>query len=184
MAGRAWKLALYWSVMFTAGVMLVALSKIAFLGWQAGLPSLAFKALSGHVLCASAVIPVLCIVVLQGRSIALQWAGVAVGALLSVGIGVLIVRFHFHSVSEVVASFILGGAISGGFMWIAYTMPAPRTGRWALPFSALVFACIFALKPSVINHRLVDVALHLSGRDAPFDWRRNATCEAPHPSNG
>jgi len=184
MAGRAWKLALCWSSMFGTGLVLVALSKIAFLGWQTGLPALAFKALSGHVLCASAVLPVLCFVVLQGWSAALRWTGVAAGALLALGIGALIVKFDFHSVSEVIASLVLGGSISSGYMWIATVMPAPRTGRSSLSFGIIVFVCVFALKPSVINHRLVDVALRLSGRDYPFEWHRRATCEAAHPSNG
>jgi hypothetical protein len=57
-AGRAWKIALCWCVMFGAGLSLVALSKIAYLGWELGVPSLDFKALSGHAFRATAVIPV------------------------------------------------------------------------------------------------------------------------------
>jgi hypothetical protein len=32
---------------------------------------------------------------------------------------------------------------------------------------------ICVLKPSSINHRLVDIALYLSGRDQPYGWSRN-----------
>ncbi|WLI90669.1 hypothetical protein Q4S45_05990 [Massilia sp. R2A-15] len=57
-AGQAWKLALCWCAMFAAGLGIVALSKIAFLGWNTAIPTIAFQALSGHAFRAAAVIPV------------------------------------------------------------------------------------------------------------------------------
>lgn len=57
-AGQAWKLVLCWCGMFAAGLAVVALSKIAFLGWQTGIPLIEFQALSGHAFRAAAVIPV------------------------------------------------------------------------------------------------------------------------------
>jgi hypothetical protein len=172
-AGRAWKTALCWCLMFAAGLSLVALSKIAFLGWEVGIPSLDFKALSGHALRATAVIPVLFFVVLQGTSISWRTAGVAFGIAVSVVLGVLLVRFKFHTASEVISSSILGNFISLGFMRIATTLPAPRINRWTVPLSMIVFIVICSLNPSSFNHRLVDVALYLSGRDRPYGWSKN-----------
>lgn len=182
-SGRAWKLALYWCLMFAAGLSLVALSKIAFLGWDAGIPAIGFKALSGHALCATAVIPVLLFVILEGAPRAWRRGGVMVGIWISVGLGVLLVHFDYHTASEVLASFMLGTLISLGYMRLAEVSPAPSIGRWTVPSSICAFVLIFALKPSVINHRLVDVALHLSGRDRPFQWTEKLMCKAPSPVN-
>jgi hypothetical protein len=185
LAGRASKMALAWCLMFAAGLSLVALSKIAFLGWDTAIPALQFKALSGHALCSTAVIPVLFFVVLQRASIFWRTAGVVFGLLVSVGLGVLLVHFRFHTASEVIASFVLGTSISLGYMRLASTLPAPRINQWTAPLSVMVFIVIFGLKPALINHRMVGVALHLSGRDRPYEWsKKSSICEARSPMIG
>jgi hypothetical protein len=180
-AARAWKQAWWWCLIFSAGLGLVALSKIGFLGWGLELPALGFKALSGHAWRATAVIPVLFFVVLQAAPVRWRMAGVALGILLSMGIGVLLVMFRFHTVSEVVASSILGVAAGLVFMRLAATLPAPRASTWAAPASLFAFVVICGLKPSVVSHRLVDVALFLSGRDQPYRWTRPVNVCAAHP---
>ena len=172
-AGRAWQLALRWCLMFAAGLSIVALSKIAFLGWDTAIPSLDFEALSGHAFRATAVIPVFFFVVLRGTSAPWRAAGVAFGIAVSLGLGVLLVRFQFHTASEVIASTVLGSGVSLGFMRIARRVPAPRIHRGTVPFSLIIFIVICGLKPSSISHRLVDVALYLSGRDHPYVWSKN-----------
>lgn len=184
LAGRAWKRAMAWSVMFVAGVSLVAFSKVAFLGWATGIPSLGFKALSGHVLCASVVLPVFCHLVMQRASTGWRAAGVASAIALTIGLGILIVYFNFHAASEVVASFILGMVISLGYLHVARSMPPPQTNRVAVPCGIMVFALVFMLKPSMVNHKLDDIAMHLSGRERPVAWPRNLVCKARAPLNG
>lgn len=169
---RAWQLALCWCLTFAAGLGIVALSKIAFLGWETGVPSLHFEALSGHAFRAAAVIPVLFFVVLRGTSISWR-AGLVFGIAVGVGVAVLLVRFKFHTASEVIASAVLGNAVCLGFVRIASRSPAPRITRSTVPFSLIIFILICALKPSSISHRLVDVALYLSARDHPYVWSRN-----------
>ncbi len=183
-AGRSLKLASSWCLLFGAGLALVAMSKIAFLGWAVQIPALEFKALSGHALCATAVLPVLFFVALQGRSDARRLAGFIAGIGVSIFLGVLLVYFEFHSASEVVASFILGTCISMSYMRIARHSPPPRTSPWAISLGMLVFVTVFSLKPSVINHRLVDVALHFSGRDQPFKWPRKMICTVSGQTGG
>ncbi len=183
-AGGAWKMALYWCGMFAGGVSIVALSKIAYLGWDTGIPSLGFKALSGHVLCATAVLPVLGFLVLRCTSLAWGAVGITVGIAISAGLGLLIVYFNYHALSEAIASFILGMSISLGFLHITRTFPAPRASRWSAPLGAMIFALVFVLNPSVINHKLDDVALHLSGRDQPFEWPKKLVCKVRSPLNG
>lgn len=172
-AARAWKAALYWCVIFAAGLGLVASSKIAFLGWGGGIPLLEFQALSGHAFRSSAVIPVSFFLLLRGASSSVRTGGVLLGMGVSIALGVLLVHFRFHTLSEVVPSLILGAFVSLCFVHIAATLPTPRWNRWALPFSIIVLMGIYMLKPSSINHRLVDIALYLSGRDQPYGWARN-----------
>jgi len=179
--GRAWRQALWWCLIFAAGLGVVALSKIGFLGWGLELTALGFEALSGHAWRATAVIPVLFFVALQGGPVRWRTAGVALGILLSVGIAVLLVLFRFHTVSEVVASSILGLAAGLVFMRLAATLPAPAASAWAAPVGLFAFVVICGLKPSVLSHRLVDVALFLSGRDQPYRWNRPLNVCAAHP---
>ena len=172
-AAGAWKAALYWCVLFATGLGLVASSKIAFLGWGCGIPALDFQALSGHAFRVSAVVPVSLFLLLRGASSSLRTGGLVLGMGLSIALAALLVHFKFHTLSEVLASFVLGASVSVCFMRIATTLPTPRWNRWALPFSIVVLMGICVLKPSSINHRLVDIALYLSGRDQPHGWSRN-----------
>ncbi|WP_156328088.1 MULTISPECIES: phosphatase PAP2 family protein [unclassified Massilia] len=182
-SGRAWKLAMWWCLIFSAGLGLVALSKIGFLGWGLEIPALRFKALSGHAWRATAVIPVLFFVLLQRAPLRWRRVGVVLGMALSLGICALLVIFRFHTVSEVVASAVLGFAAGFTFIRISAILPALQIRSWAAPASVLAFALICGLKPSSINHRLVDVALFLSGRDHPYRWSRQVqvTMCAAHP---
>ena len=181
--GRAWKLALCWCLMFAAGLSLVASSKIAFLGWDTGIPSLDFKALSGHALCATAVLPVLFFVTLQETSRSWRTGGVVFGICVSVVLGLLLVHFRFHTASEVLASSLLGFSISLGYIRIARTLPAPGLHRWTVPMSVLAFVLMFGIKPSVVNHKLDDVALYFSGRDHPYKWSEKLVCKVHNPAS-
>jgi hypothetical protein len=172
-SGRAWRQALCWCLMFAIGLSMVALSKIAFLGWQIAIPLLHFDALSGHAFRAAAVIPVFIFIALQRTSFLWRARGVAFGIAFSAGLAVLLVRFRFHTVSEVIASLMLGSLISLGFIRIATRMPPPTLDRATVPFCLIIFILIFALNPSTLSHRLVDIALYLSGRDHPYVWSRN-----------
>lgn len=180
-AGRAWKMALCWCIMSTAALSIVALSKIAYLGWESGIPSLNFKALSGHALSATAVIPVLFFVLLQKASISWRQRGVVLGITVGAGLGALLIYFKFHTASEVIASFMLGTFVSLGYIYIAATLPAPRISHWTVSLTIIVFVIIFFLKPSSINHRLVDAALYLSGRDRPYEWSKHSICTVRGP---
>ena len=181
-SGRAWKLASCWCLIFVAGLGLVALSKIAFLGWGLSVPPLGFKALSGHAWRTSAVLPVLFFVLLQGAPDNWRKRGFVFGVVLSIGLGALLVLFRFHTTSEVLASLMLGVAAGGAFVRLSATLPAPRANRQAVVMSLLTFFVVCSLKPSTINHRLVDVALYFSGRDQPYRWNSDAdACAARQP---
>jgi len=169
-AGRAWKLAAYWCLLFGMGLSIVAMSKILFIGWAAGIPALDFKALSGHTLRATVVLPVLSFVLLQRAPIRWRTAGLGLAIAFSIVIGVLLVRFRFHTPSEVIATAILGALIGFVFLRIAATRPPPHVNGWMAPLSLVAFVLVFSLKPASMSHRLVDVALYLSDRDHPYTW--------------
>jgi hypothetical protein len=173
-AGRAWKLAVCWCLIFAAGLGLVALSKIAFLGWGPQLPLPGFKALSGHAWRASAVLPVLCFLLLQGAPDHWRKRGFVLGVVLSIGIGALLVMFRFHTASEVLPSLFLGISGAHVFVRLSARLPGPGVNRQAAAVSLLAFLVICSLKPSRISPRLVDVALYFSGRDTPYGWHRDA----------
>jgi len=168
--GRAWKLALWWCLIFAAGLGIVAASKIAYLGWGLEIPAIGFKALSGHAWRTTATLPVLFFVLLQDLPPRWRLRGALFGLLLSAALAILLVVFDFHTVSEVVVSFVLGIGACLAFRHAAASLPAPRVGRWAAPLSLASFVLICALKPASITPRLVDVALYFSGREAPYRW--------------
>lgn len=172
-AGRAWKLASCWCLIFATGLGLVALSKIVYLGWGVRFPVLGFTALSGHAWRAAAVLPVLFFVLLQGAPDNWRHRGFTFGIVLSIGLGVLLIIFRFHTTSEVLASLVLGVAAGRVFVRLSATLPAPDASRQAFAMSLLTFFLICSLRPSSINHRLVDLALYLSGRDHPYQWTRD-----------
>lgn len=168
--GRAWRMALCWSLFFTTGICLVAASKIAFLAWGVGIRSLDFKALSGHAMRTTAVMPVLFYLLLQRSPILVRIAGVVFGVVIGVIMGVFLVVLNFHSISESIAGCVLGGFVSLGFIWISGTMPAPHQNHWLLPFSLLTFLSLWYLKPFSLMNWLVHIALYLSGHDEPYNW--------------
>lgn len=95
------------------------------------------------------------------------------GIAASVGLAALLVRFKFHTASEVSGSILLGCAVSLGFIRVAAAMPAPRTGRWGVAAALLALIAIWALTPFPLNQRLIDAALYLSGHDHTYRWTRN-----------
>lgn len=174
-ATKGWRLALWWCTVFAAGLSLVAMSKIAYLGWGLEIRALGFKALSGHAWRSSAVLPVLFFVLMHELPRTWRAGGVLLGVALSLGLSALLVAFKFHTSAEVVASCILGFGAAIVFMRVSMdTVPVRlRLSLWAAPVSLVTFAVIWGLKPSSFTPRLVDVALYFSGRDHPYRWSRD-----------
>ncbi|MDP9108232.1 MAG: membrane-associated phospholipid phosphatase, partial [Pseudomonadota bacterium] len=89
LAGRLWRLAATWIMLFGVGMLLVVASKIAFIGWGIGSQSLDFTGLSGHAMRACAVMPVLAYLIAQGGA-QRAWriggivTGICAGVLISV----------------------------------------------------------------------------------------------------
>jgi hypothetical protein len=139
-AARASRMALWWSLLFTLGIGLVVVNKIAFMAWGMTWHSLDFKAISGHASGVTAVFPTLFYLLLRRRGARAQAAGVGAGLAVGALMGLRLVLGNDHSVAEAVAGWITGAAISLGAIHVAGAPPPGRARPYALLCSMLVFA--------------------------------------------
>src|SRR6202012_6027377 len=115
--GRAWRRAAFWAGGFAVLSLLVALSKLAFIGWGVGSEALDFTGISGHTALAVCILSVgadACLADLGRRT---RLCAAVSGGAIGVAIGVSRLALHVHSVSEVVAGTLLGGAVAAIYFW-------------------------------------------------------------------
>lgn len=105
-------LAFWWLGSLVVAVLATTASKIAFIGWGIGIPELAFTGISGHAMIASAVYPLLMAMLASRLPPRGQKLVLAAGFLLALMVGFSRVEIGVHSVSEVLAGLLLGGAVS------------------------------------------------------------------------
>ena len=162
-AARAWRLALRWGLLFGCAIAVVAVSKIAFLGWGTGLPALQFRAISGHATGVMALYPVLFYLLLQRCPPALRRLGTVLGVALGVLVAVLLVMLCQHSAAESLAGCALGIAVSLGGIRLAAQLHAVRA--WpGLACAALTFFCAAWLMGSApLGWWMIKAARLLSG---------------------
>src|ERR1700737_233610 len=77
--GYTWRLAAGWLAVIAAAVGIVALTKIAFLGWGVGVREWDFTGVSGHAMLSTAVYPVALFLMLLPARPPLRALGVALG---------------------------------------------------------------------------------------------------------
>ena len=138
--GRAWRMAMWWSGLFTLGLVLVAATKIAFIGWGIGIRSLDFTGISGHAMRATAVIPVIFYLMLQKSPSAMRAMGIGFGILLGILISFSRIEVHAHSISEAMTGCMLGALIGLGFMWISAPLRKPWLSQWLIALSLLTLS--------------------------------------------
>ncbi|KMQ80750.1 Membrane-associated phospholipid phosphatase [Candidatus Burkholderia pumila] len=168
LVGYRWKYAVSWLGLLGAASALVAVTKIAFIGWGIGVRNIDFTGISGHALMSTAVLPVAIFVALLPARSGVRGASAAVGLMLGVLIGASRVVLDAHSVSEVVAGCALGAVVALAFVWIAWrTEPGklPPT-----PVAASLAAVVVALHrvPVPTQHWITEIALNLSGHERPY----------------
>lgn len=162
------RLAIWWSVLFAGGLAVVALTKMAFIGWGIGIHALDFTGFSGHCMRATTVIPVLFYLMLQRAPSPLRMWGVLAGFAFAGLIGASRLALHAHSVSEVVSGTLLGGAISASFMWIAGSLRKHVFNRLRIALSLLALLTAPYVQPAPTQEWLTDVSLFISGHEKPF----------------
>jgi membrane-associated phospholipid phosphatase len=167
LAGRQIELGT-WVLTMLSAIVIVLISKIAFIGWGLGSATLDFTGISGHAMLSSSVIPIWLGWLLAGSSRRLHPAGVILGLMVSALVAWSRVVLGAHSISEVVMGWLLGATVSL-LAYRAIRSPLPAR-HLALPSGLLL---LFALNSSVSNylpsHVLeIRVALALSGHARPY----------------
>jgi membrane-associated phospholipid phosphatase len=168
MLGYRWKYAFSWVALLGAASGLVALTKIAFIGWGIGVRNLDFTGISGHALMSTAVLPVAFFVALLPARHGWRAFGVLAGLLLGVLVGMSRVVLHAHSVSEVVAGCALGAVVALSFVRIAWRAESGKLSP--APVAASLAAVVVALHgvPVPTQHWITEIALGLSGHERPY----------------
>jgi len=162
-AGQAWRLAWYWCLLFAGGLLLVAASKIAYVGWGIGIEAVDFTGFSGHAMRAAAIIPPFFYILLQQNTLAVRLSTALLGMSFAALIAMSRVLLHFHSISEALSGWILGTAVCLCFLWLAEQMPKPELNRALVVGSfATLLAASFA-KPIPTEPLIESAAALLSG---------------------
>lgn len=167
--------ALIWAAALFAGILLVLVSKFAFIGWGLGIASLDFTGVSGHTLLATAILPV----VFAWLPLPRHWSAWAtlLGVCLVALVGWSRVVLNAHSWSEVAAGWCLGAMVSGAAL---YQMERAKANQPVLPVvrGGIVAALLLIVSLSQMAavklpvHSLeVRLALALSGHERPFSRR-------------
>jgi len=170
LASRAWRPALGWSLVFGLALALVAATKVAFLGWATGLPTLGYRAVSGHAAGFTAAFPTLCWLLTQ-RGTPSARVGAVVGALgLGAVVATALVHAGEHTPAEAIAGWIIGMVAFLCAVHLVGDAPAPPTGE-ALACAGLVFcATAWALDSVSVGYWMIRLALVLSGNHYPYPW--------------
>jgi hypothetical protein len=161
-------------LLFGVGIAIVATSKIAFLGWGAGVPALQFRAISGHATGVMAVYPVLFYLLLQDCPPALRRLGAAIGVALGLLMAALLVLLCEHSAAESLAGCALGAAVSLGGIRLAAQLRGARA--WpALACAALMFAgAAWLMGHAPVGWWMIKAARLLSGQGAVHSFHSAA----------
>lgn len=165
-------LALRWGAAFGSAGLLVLVTKIAFIGWGIGIAAVDFTGLSGHSALSATFWPVAGWMATQNRSRATRVAGIAVGCLFALGIGVSRVVLEMHSVSEVVSGLLLGFVLSSWFL-----RPVQASARLVPLLAPVALVLVVGLivmqhgRPAPTTQLVEATVVRALGKSAPFTRR-------------
>ncbi|CAN0627510.1 acidPPc domain-containing protein [Burkholderia multivorans] len=174
--GYSWRRAAAWLAVLGAAIGVVALTKIAFLGWGIGIRSWNFTGFSGHAMLSTSVYPVAMFLMLIRTRTPIRLAGIVLGLAAGVAVGVSRVALDAHSPSESITGCIVGALAALVFIYESWHAEPHRWSVAAVVASlALVTVALHGI--TVPSHRWVtQVALQLSGHERPFvraRWKAN-----------
>ena len=157
-----------WLPSLALAVALTLVSKLLFFGWGVGNAWFDFTGVSGHAVLAASILPVFANGLLLAAEPRIRVAGVVLGALLAVAVGVSRVALAAHSWSEVVAAGLLGGAVSAAPLTVMRPGASPS---WPVRVAPLLV--LLALVPGgaayLPTHAWeVRLSLWLSGHERPY----------------
>ena len=166
--GYTWRMAAGWLLLLGVAVVLVTVTKLAFLGWGVGVRVWDFTGLSGHAMLSTAVYPVALFLMLLPTRPAVRVIGVLLGLGAGVAVALSRVVLDAHSPSEAITGCLVGALTALVFIrWSWHAAPG-RLSAAAVTLSLVILT--FALHDvRVPTHRWVThLALKVSGHDRPF----------------
>jgi len=167
-AGAAWRAAFVWLTTFGTGVVLVAITKIAFMGWGVGSAQLDFTGVSGHTMLATSV--TLTAVYLLSRGLPQRHRRVltAIGLTGTLAVAVSRVALGAHSVSEVCAGLAIGGLVAGSFALSSRRLAPPKLAPGVM-VAVLAVICVTMHGHEAGTQGLIArLAVYLSGHGAVY----------------
>ena len=172
LAERNWRAAAWWTLLFGCGGLLIAGTKIAFIGWGIGIRALNFTGLSGHTTFSTAIYPVVAYLTLQSLPRHWRLGGAALGMLLAVAVGISRLKLAAHSTPEVLFGLAIGLAVSTSF--IRGFKPSSHTPRLSMAAGVCTaLLCLFLHGSNAPTQDLITrIALYLAGHDTPYTRER------------
>jgi membrane-associated phospholipid phosphatase len=187
--GYSPRLALGWVALIAGAALVVAGTKLAFLGWGIGVRALDFTGLSGHATMSTAIYPIAFFLVLLPAHKRARIAGIAAGFCVGVAISLSRVVIDAHSPSEAVTGCLMGAVVALLFIRAAWHAKPGRSPLSALPVMMSLLVLVAALhNVHVPTHLWVEnIALKVSGHARPFvraRWKashdkRSSVIDAP-----
>ncbi len=171
-AGRAWRFSFFLLVTLGVAVVMVLISKIAFLGWGIGIASLDFTGISGHTMLATAVIPTMAAVMTLRMPAHIRAVAIGTSVAVALAVGLSRLVLGSHSLSEVVAGWVVGALVALPSCYLLRRVGRPHPSMWPVSLALLVIFTVTAPHDGgqgPETHALViDLALRASGRPEPF----------------
>jgi hypothetical protein len=169
-----WRSASLWGLLYLLAIGLVGASKIAFLGWGTGLPSLHFKAISGHATGAAAVFPTLFYLLAREYEPWLRRSAAIAGLILAALVAVMLVAGDEHTPAEAAAGWMTGALVSLACNRSTRGLQGARPLE-GLACATLAFAgAAWLMRSAPLAYWMTRAALDLSGNDRLHSW--NSCC--------
>ena len=161
-------LAQRWLIWLVVGALFTTATKLAFMGWGIGIAALDFTGVSGHAMFATAVYPTLAATLASRLSPISQRVWLTLGVLLAVAVGFSRIEVGAHSLSEVIAGLVVGGAVSAAALLFT---PLPRhVSGWLAPLLVAAWLLVSPLHapPSPTHSWVIKLSLLLAGKETPY----------------
>ena len=162
------KLACIWMSLIILATVITTASKVAFMGWGIGWAAINFTGISGHAMFAAAIYPVLMVTFLSGRWRGAHGLSLVLGCALALVVGLSRIEVGAHSWSEVLAGWVVGGAVSAAALALCET--SAIVIRPIVPVLLLAWVAVmpFKLHASPTHAYVIRLAVAMSGNDTPF----------------
>ncbi len=161
----AWRLTIWWCVLFAVGILIVTASKVAYVGWGIGIAAIDFKGFSGHAMRAASIAPPIAYLLLQKLAFSQRRLGLLIGISFAIAICISRLVLGVHSASEVISGLLLGLAVAFIFIMLCEQRKVIAGQRRFLTIGLLALLPTLLMPPAPTSSWIVDVAIHVAGSD-------------------